>query len=96
MRKIVDIEAKLQELKPILLTKFHVSKIGYFGSFATGGQTDQSDLDLLVEFSQPIGWEFFTLEKFLVQEFGLTIDLVTKDALKERIKRPILNQVKYV
>ena len=96
MRKIVDIEAKLQELKPILLTKFHVSKIGYFGSFATGGQTDQSDLDLLVEFSQPIGWEFFTLEKFLEQEFGLTIDLVTKDALKERIKRPILNQVKYV
>ena len=92
----VDIEAKLQELKPFLLDKFHVSKIGYFGSFATGGQTDKSDLDLLVEFSEPIGWEFFALEKFLEQKFGLTIDLVTQDALKERIKRPILDQVKYV
>jgi predicted nucleotidyltransferase len=96
MRQSVDIEAKLQELKPVLFNKFHVSKIGYFGSFATGVQTDKSDLDLLVEFSQPIGWEFFTLEKFLEQEFGLPIDLVTKDALKDRIKRPILNQVRYV
>lgn len=96
MRAIVDIEAKLQELKPVLLNKFHVSKIGYFGSFATGKQTDTSDLDLLVEFNQPIGWEFFTLEKFLEKEFGLSIDLVTKEALKERIKAPILNQVRYV
>lgn len=96
MRAIVDIEAKLQELKPVLLNKFHVSKIGYFGSFATGKQTDTSDLDLLVEFNQPIGWEFFTLEKFLEKEFGLSIDLVTKEALKERIKTPILNQVRYV
>jgi len=73
-----------------------VSRIGYFGSFATGRQTDESDLDILVEFSQPIGWEFFTLEKFLEKEFGLRVDLITKGALKERIKRPILNEVKYV
>jgi uncharacterized protein len=96
MRQAADIETQLQKLKPVLSDKFHVSKIGYFGSYATGRQTDKSDLDLLVEFSQPIGWEFFTLEKFLEQEFGLSIDLVTKDALKDRIKRPILNQVRYV
>ena len=96
MRQSIDIETKLQELKPVLLDKFHVSKIGYFGSYADGGQTEKSDLDLLVKFSQPIGWEFFILERFLEQEFGLNIDLVTKDALKERIKRKILNQVKYI
>ncbi len=96
MTQGTDIEAKLQKLKPVLSDRFHVSKIGYFGSYATGAQTDKSDLDLLVEFSRPIGWEFFTLEKFLEQEFGLNIDLITKDALKERIKRPILSQVKYV
>jgi len=96
MRQPVDIETKLHTLKPVLSDKFHVSKIGYFGSYAVGEQTDKSDLDLIVEFSQPIGWEFFTLEKFLEQEFGLSIDLVTKDTLKERIKQPILNQVKYI
>ena len=96
MQQTRDIEFKLNELKPILADRFNVSRIGYFGSYVTGDQTGTSDLDLLVEFSKPIGWEFFTLEKFLENEFGLRVDLVTKDALKERIKIPILNQVKYV
>ena len=46
-----DIETKLQQIKPMLTDKFHVSSIGYFGSYARGQQTDSSDLDLLVEFS---------------------------------------------
>jgi len=96
MQHASDIETKLIDLKPILANKFNVSRIGYFGSYVRGDQTEKSDLDLIVEFSKPIGWEFFTLEKFLEKEFGLRVDLVTKDALKERIKTPILNQVKYI
>ncbi len=91
-----DIENKLQEIKPVLVDKFHVSKIGYFGSFVSEQQTDKSDLDLLVEFSEPVGWSFFTLEKFLEQALGIPVDIVTKNALKEQIKKPILNQVKYI
>ena len=91
-----DIENKLRKLKPELAAKFHVSRIGYFGSYASNSQTAKSDLDLLVEFSQPIGWEFFTLESFLEQSFGIPIDLVTKNALKERIKDSILMQVNFV
>lgn len=74
------------------MNQFHVSEIGYFGSYAVEQQTDNSDLDLLVAFSQPVGWSFFALEKFLEQ----TLDLVTKNALKERIKGTILNQVIYI
>lgn len=91
-----DIESTLKQIKPLLADKYHVSSIGYFGSFAKGEQTDTSDLDLLVEFSKPVGWEFFTLEKFLEQTFGIRIDLVTPNALKNRIKESILNQVHYV
>ena len=91
-----DIENKLRKLKPELAAKFHVSRIGYFGSFASNSQTAKSDLDLLVEFSKPIGWDFFTLESFLEQSFGIPIDLVTQNALKERIKDSILMQVNFV
>lgn len=91
-----DIETKLQQIKPILTDKFHVSRIGYFGSYAREQQTESSDLDLLVEFSQPVGWSFFTLERFLEQSLGLRVDLVTREALKERIKESILNQVRYI
>jgi predicted nucleotidyltransferase len=92
----IELEAKLRKLKPELADKFHVSRIGYFGSFASDQQNENSDLDLLVEFSEPIGWGFFTLERFLEQSFGMPIDLVTKNALKERIKEPILNQIQYI
>lgn len=91
-----DIENKLKNLKPFLAEKFHVSRIGYFGSYALGRQNENSDLDLLVEFSEPVGWDFFTLEKFLEDEFEIGVDLVTEEALKEQIRNPILNQVKYI
>ena len=91
-----EIELKLKQLKPFLADKYHVSRIGYFGSYANNNQLAGSDLDLLVEFSEPIGWKFFTLERFLEQSFGVPIDLVTVNALKERMKEPILKQVNYV
>jgi len=96
MLSSTEIENKLHEIKPILTEKFHVSKIGYFGSYANGKQTTNSDLDLVVEFSQPVGWTFFTLESFLEQQLGLTVDLITRNGLKERIKKSIQNQVKYI
>ena len=96
MNLSIDIERKLREIKPVLVDKFQVSRIGYFGSYVIGKQTEGSDLDLLVEFSKPVGWKFFTLEKFLEQTLGLPIDLVTKNALKDRMKEPILNQVIYI
>ena len=91
-----EIETKLIQMKPVLADKFHVSKIGYFGSYSKGNQNELSDIDLLVEFSQPIGWDFFILEKFLEQSFGFPVDLVTENALKDRIKESILNQVQFV
>jgi predicted nucleotidyltransferase len=91
-----EIESKLKQIKPLLADKYHVSAIGYFGSFAKGQQTDKSDLDLLVSFSRPIGWDFFALEFFLEQTLGIHVDLVTPNALKSVIKESILNQVRYV
>ena len=91
-----EIVAKLTEIKPLLAANYHVSKIGYFGSYSSGKQQTGSDLDLLVEFSQPVWWEFFSLEKYLEQTLGMPVDLVTKNALKDRIKESILNQIRYV
>ncbi|RYY07332.1 MAG: nucleotidyltransferase [Sphingobacteriaceae bacterium] len=91
-----EIEQKLKAIKPILSEQFYVSEIGYFGSYATKQQNDQSDLDLLVTFSKPVGWSFFTLENFLEKTLGIPIDLVTRDALKQQIKTEILKQVIYI
>lgn len=87
---------KLKELKPILSENYSVKEIGLFGSYASDTATTDSDIDLLVELDKPIGWKFFSLEIYLEQIFERKIDLVTKNALRERIKEDILSQVKYV
>lgn len=87
---------KLREIKPFLADKFYVSQIGYFGSFAENNQSEESDLDILVEFSRIPGWEFFALEEYLENVFNRKIDLVTKRALKFQLREQILNQVKYI
>ncbi|MFO7863944.1 MAG: nucleotidyltransferase family protein [Salinivirgaceae bacterium] len=91
-----DIISKLNELKPWLQQEYSVSKIGLFGSFADNTQTDESDIDILVELEKPIGWKFFSLELYLEKIFNRKIDLVTKKALKEQIRDSILNKVTYV
>jgi len=92
-KEILD---KLRGLKPVLMTDYFFSKIGLFGSFSDSSFTEQSDIDILIEFENPIGWKYFTLEINLENILGRKIDLVTKNALKEQIKDSILKQVKYV
>jgi len=92
----IDIENKLKELKPILFQKYYVDKIGYFGSFSRNEQTIDSDIDILVSFKKPVGWEFFDLQEFLENELKLKVDLVSEKALKEQLRQVILNSVKYI
>ena len=96
MTKQKDIISKLNELKPWLQQEYSVRKIGLFGSFADNTQTDESDIDILVELEKPIGWKFFSLELYLEKIFNRKIDLVTKKALKEQIRDSILNNVTYI
>lgn len=91
-----DIEAQLKALKPVLTQRFHVAEIGYFGSFADGTQTETSDVDILVDFSQPLGWEFMDLIDFLEKSFQRKVDLVPRKYLKEGLRDQILDQVVFV
>jgi len=90
-----EILATLREIKPRLATEYAVKNIGLFGSFSTGYADENSDIDLLVELREPIGWRFLTLEIYLEDLFGRKIDLVTPNALKKQIRDGILEEVVY-
>jgi hypothetical protein len=96
MTRREDIIFKLNELKPWLQQEYSVREIGLFGSFADNTETDESDIDILVELEKPIGWKFFSLELYLEKVFNRKIDLVTRKGLKEQIRDSILNNVTYV
>ena len=84
---------KLSKLLPKLKTEYAISSLGLFGSYARNEQSENSDLDLLVEFNRPIGLEFFELKSFLEGEFNSSVDLVTKKALKANLAPFILQEV---
>lgn len=96
MQSSIEIEHKLKELKPFLLRKYFVDKIGYFGSYSRNEQKEASDIDILVSFKKPLGWAFFDLQELLENELKLKVDLVSEKALKRQLRQSILNSVKYV
>ena len=97
MRRLEEIQEILMQKKPILRERFKVKEIGIFGSFVRGEEKDTSDLDILVELERPVGLiKFVGLQNYLSDELGEKVDLVTKSALKPRIKKNILSEVVYV
>lgn len=96
MQSREEIFATLQRLKDDIAARFSVSRIGIFGSVARGEQTEASDIDILVEFSRPVGFfAFLELEEYLSLHLGAPVDLVTPDALKTSIRERVAAEVVY-
>ncbi|WP_277867648.1 nucleotidyltransferase family protein [Candidatus Synechococcus calcipolaris] len=77
--------------------QYHVKELGIFGSFVRQEQTEASDVDVLVEFSQtPSLLKFINLENYLSDNLGVKVDLVHKAGLKPRIGERILAEVIYL
>jgi predicted nucleotidyltransferase len=88
------IRSRLRDMLPELRQRYPIAALGLFGSWARGEQRAGSDLDLLVEFDGPIGWEIVTLEDELSRRLGIKVDLVPRRGLRprtgERIRREVL------
>ena len=75
------------------LDRYGVKSLALFGSAARGELQPASDVDLLVEFSQPVGlFEFLRLDFYLEELLGCRVDLVTPDALKSQLRDRILRE----
>lgn len=92
MKSKKQIEQLLRKKKPYLKKRFNVVEIGIFGSFARGEETEDSDVDILVTFSDSIGWEFVDLKDYLEDLLDLRVDLVTIEALKPQLREIILSE----
>lgn len=94
-----EILGELQRQKEILHERFHVKRIGLFGSFASNLAHAESDIDLVVEFDVPLQSYIsnrYALLDFLHSLFKRPIDLANPKSLKPYCKEAILKQVEYV
>jgi uncharacterized protein len=73
---------RLREDYSLLADRYDVERIGLFGSFAAGTATEDSDVDLVVEFRRPIGFGFISLVEHLERLLGRKVDLLTVAGLQ--------------
>lgn len=97
MKSFEEIKEVLRENSGLLSKKYKVRTVAVFGSYVRGDQKKKSDVDILVEFSKPIGFfKFLELEEYLSNIIGRKVDLVSKKALKPRIGKHILEEAVFL
>jgi len=98
MSKALTKETVLREIEKFadVIKGYGVRRIGVFGSVVRGSAGRESDLDLLVEFSEKSFDNYFGLKFFLEDLFGKKVDLVIAEDVKPRLKPRIFAEVEYV
>ena len=65
MTELYSIRQILTQLKPELTQRFFVDSIGLFGSIVRDDFSPTSDIDIIVDFSKPVGVEFIDLADYI-------------------------------
>lgn len=82
-----EVMEKIKAQYPYLSKEFGVKRIGLFGSVARQEENPESDIDIVVEFSKPVGLRFVSFVEYMENLFGEKVDVLTKDGIKNiRIK----------
>lgn len=95
MRTPEDILAYLRQSRERFAERYHVRRIGIFGSAARGELNTDSDVDVLVEMTEPTFDRYMDLKFELEDAFGAPVDLVLSDTLKERLRPIVEKEVVY-
>ena len=88
-----SLRAVLQSHLDEIRTQFHVESLAIFGSVSRGTDSSDSDIDILVRYTNTPGiFEFLRLKQYLESLVGRPVDLVTEGALKKQLKDGILRE----
>ena len=73
---------------PYLRKKYGVEQVALFGSYAHQESTENSDIDIVISLSKPLGFTFIELADYLEGKLGRKVDLITKSTLELEILDP--------
>lgn len=90
------IKQLLRDNKERLFKTYPLTSMALFGSYADGTATENSDVDILVEFGRPVGFECIDLSIELENLLQKPVDLVTRQAVKQKLLPYISRQLYYV
>lgn len=92
---IDDVLQYIKSNKDYFSEKFHLTKMGVFGSFSRGEESENSDIDILIEFEEQTENIYqlkYELRELFSKEFDRKINLAREKYLKPRIKQMIIDE----
>lgn len=84
-----EVLAKLRELKPWLAEQ-GIGRVRLFGSYARDEATADSDIDLIVELTKPLGLDYFRIEEELSEKLGAKVEMTTEESMHRIVRRHAL------
>ncbi len=94
-----DLKLKLKEAIEQSPNRAIIKRASLFGSYAYGTPTEESDVDLLVEFEPNARVGFFKLSefKFSIQDrIGKKVDVLTQESISKYFRDEVLSQAQLV
>jgi uncharacterized protein len=89
--------AMLRQAKPSLEVKYGVKDMALFGSYSRNTAVPgKSDVDVMVDFSRPIGIAFIDLADELEKILQMKVDLVSRGGIKPKYFAVIQPDLIYV
>jgi predicted nucleotidyltransferase len=94
MNKQLIIE-QLKKVKPVLSEKYGLTDLALFCSYSRNEETDLSDIDIMVDYTSPMGLKFFDMVYDLKEIFKeKKVQVVSRAGIKqkyfERIKHDLI------
>ena len=80
--------------------QYGISKVAIFGSYASDTASQESDIDLIVDLDQPLGFKFYSFIEEIENSLNKKVDVLTMDGINsirsEKIKTNIKQSMEYV
>ncbi len=97
MYTLEQIKAILAKAKPDLQKKYPLSELGIFGSYARGDASEESDIDVLVDFNGPLGlMRYIGLAHEIQDLFKIKVDVVSRGGIKPKYWSYVSKNIVYV
>ena len=92
---VEDIKKKVRDCLVKMPQRHNVRKVSLFGSYLHGKATADSDVDLLIELDEPVGYfELVRMQRQLELTLGQPVDLVTPKALSKYFSQEVLAEAR--
>lgn len=94
-----EILSYLKKNKEIFFDDYQLVRLGLFGSFARGEASENSDIDLLIEFlpdTENLSEKKLKLKSTIKEQFNREVDLCREKYIKPYFKTQIQKSVIYV